>query len=102
MTGRRWLRFFCRVGLVLYAIAFGLSLIVFAAGTWGLFGADRDPLAGIFLIPLGFPWSLVLGFAPDPFPFWLGIAAPALNLYILYHLCKTLGGSHANPETKRP
>jgi len=49
---------FCRtvpgVFLALYLIALALLLV----GTLGLFGAERDPLSGVFLVPLGVPWRL--------------------------------------------
>ena len=65
--------------LGLYAIALALLLV----GTFGLFGQERDPLAGIFLVPLGLPWNLIgdrIGLADA----WLGILAPAINAAILF------------------
>ncbi|MEQ8411217.1 MAG: hypothetical protein RIB52_06655 [Erythrobacter sp.] len=64
--------------LGLYALALALLLV----GTFGLFGQERDPLAGIFLVPLGLPWNLIgdrIGLAGA----WLGILAPAINAAIL-------------------
>lgn len=69
--------------LVLYAGA----LFLLAVGTYGWFGQGQDPLAGVFLMPLGLPWNLLAD--------WLGvggaavaIAAPAINAAILYWLWK--------------
>jgi hypothetical protein len=71
---------------VLYAVALGL----FAIGAWGLFGQPRDPLAAVFLLPLGLPWNRML----DPFPAawvpWLVAAAPIVNLAILATLCRVI------------
>lgn len=69
------------VHLALYVLA--LSLL--AIGTFGLFGQERDPLSGVFLLPLGMPWNLLadragLGGA------WSGILAPAINAAILFWL----------------
>jgi hypothetical protein len=68
-----------RIFFALYAVAFVLFLI----GTFGWFGQQRDPLAGVFLIPLGWPWNLLgdrLGLASVA----LGLLAPALNLALLF------------------
>jgi hypothetical protein len=55
-------------------------------GTFGLFGQERDPLAGVFLMPLGLPWVLWLeGFPEITLP-WLAGMAPLLNLAILIFL----------------
>jgi len=41
--------------LILFGFAYLIALVVAAAGTVGLFGIEKDPLSGVFLIPLGFP-----------------------------------------------
>lgn len=41
--------------VVLYVLALALLLI----GTFGWFGQERDPLSGVFLLPLGLPWNLL-------------------------------------------
>ena len=62
----------------------------------GHLGGERDPLSGIFLIPLGMPWTLFIGSAGkfDPFggvsPAVLAMLAPAINLAILFSICCTL------------
>ncbi|EDL47745.1 hypothetical protein [Erythrobacter sp. SD-21] len=71
------------VFLVLYALA--LSLL--AIGSFGWFGQERDPLSGVFLMPLGLPWNLLgdrLGLGGP----LLAILAPAINAGILYWLWK--------------
>ena len=40
------------------------ALFLFVVGSFGLFGSDSGPLAGVFLVPLGLPWN---GFV-DLFP----------------------------------
>ena len=67
--------------LALYAIAISLLVI----GTFGLFGQERDPLSGIFLLPLGAPWNLVADAVglDGPLP---AILAPAINAGLLFLL----------------
>lgn len=72
----KWV-FFVFMGV--YAVA----LALLAIGTFGWFAQERDPLSGIFLLPLGLPWILIgdrvgLGAA------WLAIVAPAINAAILF------------------
>ena len=76
----RFLRFTTLAFAVLYAAAISL----FVVGTLGLFGAERDPLAGVFLLPLGLPWNRMFDAAPEPLWPWLVTAAPLLNLFFLW------------------
>jgi hypothetical protein len=69
---------------VLYAAAFGLYLV----GTFGWFGSPRGPLAGVFLVPLGLPWNLWLDGMPPAMLPAAAVAAPALNLLLLWSLCR--------------
>lgn len=75
-----------RIVGVLYLVALALLLI----GTFGLFGQERDPLSGIFLLPLGLPWNLFVDLAPEPAWPWLAAASPLVNLLILVGLCRAL------------
>lgn len=71
---------------VLYLLALALLLI----GTLGLFGQERDPLSGVYLIPLGLPWNQFTDGAPEGVRPWLAILAPLLNIVILAGLCRLL------------
>ncbi len=71
-----------------------LALGVFAIGTFGLFGEARDPLSGVFLIPLGLPWNLLVDVFPEPLWPWLAAAAPVLNLVLLRLICRRLWDAH--------
>ncbi len=78
----KWV-FFVFTGL--YAIAFLLFLI----GTFGWIGQERDPLAGVFLMPLGFPWNLLadrLGLDQALGGAAVGLLSPAINAAILFWL----------------
>ena len=85
-----------------FAAAYALALFLLAVGGW--LGAERDPLSGIFLIPLGMPWTLFIGPVGkfDPFggvsPAVLVMLAPAVNLAILFSICSTLRRRHSLSE----
>ena len=78
----------CNFAVWIFLAAYILALFLFLVGTFGWFGQTRDPLSGIFLIPLGLPWNLMIeGFSETLWP-WLGAAAPALNLVLLRLICR--------------
>ena len=77
-------RWFVRVFAALYVMALGLLAI----GTWGLFGQERDPLSGVFVVLLGLPWHRFIGGMPDGILPWLAAVAPLLNLVILAFICR--------------
>ena len=74
-----------------YLVALALLLI----GAFGLFGQERDPLSGIFLIPLGLPWVYLLDGVSDGLKPWLAVLASALNLFILMALCRAFSRKKA-------
>jgi len=77
-----------RITGILYLVALALLLI----GTFGLFGQERDPLSGVFLLPLGLPWVWFVDLAPKPAWPWLAALAPLLNIGILIALCRRIRG----------
>lgn len=81
---------FCRIitngFLILYVVALALLLV----GTFGLIGQEPDPLSGVFLIPLGLPWTRFVDYFPESLWPWLAAAAPLINYFILKLLCMTL------------
>ena len=84
-----------------FAAAYALALFLLAVDTWGWLGAERDPLSGIFLIPLGMPWTLFIGSVGKFDQFGgvshavLAMLAPAINLAILFSICSTLRRRHS-------
>ncbi len=60
-----------------------LALIVFVVGTYGLFGFEKDPLSGVYLVILGWPWPGLTQDLPDQLLPVAGIAAPLINIVIL-------------------
>jgi hypothetical protein len=73
-----------RVFVGLYVFALAIWLI----GTFGWFGADRDPLSGVFLGILGFPWTKLVDLFPERS--WPVVAAltPAVNAGLVYAVCR--------------
>lgn len=86
----------CRFLIWGFALAYAGALILLGIGTFGLFGQERDPLSGVFLVPLGLPWNLLGGGLPDPWLPLVGILAPAVNLAILVALCRAFRASAAS------
>ena len=82
------MRRFCRLWLLVFASLYLIALGILLIGTFGLFGQERDPLSGVFLMPLGLPWNQLVNLFPEPVWPWLAAASPALNLFILAVLCR--------------
>lgn len=80
-----------RWALWMFGAAYLAALAIFAIGERGLFGQPRDPLAGVFLVPLGWPWNRAVDLAPEPMWPWLAAAAPALNLLVLFGIWHVSG-----------
>ena len=74
-----------KYAFALFCFIYLLALIMFLVGTYGWLGQDRDPLSGIYLLPLGLPWNIIgekIGFVSV----WLGVLTPLLNGAILLWL----------------
>jgi len=71
--------------LALFAAAYVVAGALFLIGTYGWLGQERDPLAGVFLLPLGLPWVVLADRAglTGPAPV---VLAPLVNLAIFYGL----------------
>lgn len=80
----------CKVASALLILAYLFALALYLASTFGLFGAQRDPLSGIFLVPLGLPWNHFADLFPQPLWPWLGALAPVINIALLLGLCRAL------------
>ncbi|KHK93041.1 hypothetical protein [Novosphingobium malaysiense] len=63
------------------------ALFLFLVGTFGWFGEDRDPLSGVFLMPLGLPWNLLADRLGMP-GLAAGLLAPMINAVIFFWLWK--------------
>ena len=72
---------------IVFVVLYGLALLLMAIGTFGWLGQEKDPLAGVFLMPLGLPWTIFgdrLGLSGP----MLGLLAPVINAAILLWLWK--------------
>ena len=74
----------------MFVLLYVAALVLLAVGTFGWFGAERDPLAAVYLVPLGLPWTLLVGNAPELLVPWLAIASPGLNLFLIVAMCRLL------------
>lgn len=74
------------------ALGFGLAwlaaLALFVIGTYGLFGSPGGPLAGVFLLPLGLPWTLAAGRLPEAVRPWAAALVPGINLALLVWMAR--------------
>ena len=82
----------CRIATILFAILYLLALIAFLTGTFGWLGQERDPLSGVFLLPLGLPWILVTDLTSESAKPWFAALAPVLNLLALVLICRWAPG----------
>lgn len=64
-----------------------LALALSAISLLDLFGFSPRPLAGVFLVVLGLPWTLLSALFPDDLQPLAAAAAPAINWIILGFLC---------------
>lgn len=80
----------CRIIIWIFSFLYAGAVVLLLIGTFGLFGNERDPLSAVFLLPIGLPWTLLVELAPEPAWPWLAALAPAVNLALLFALCKTL------------
>lgn len=80
----------CRFVTALFGVGVAAALVLFLVGTFGWFGQPRDPLSGVFLLPLGLPWNLVFGDLPDRALPVVAVGAPILNLLLLSAVCRWL------------
>jgi hypothetical protein len=78
----------CRLVAWIFAFLYVVAVAVLVIGTFGLFGNERDPLSGVFLVPLGLPWNLLVDLAPETAWPLLAALAPAMNLALIWMLCR--------------
>lgn len=88
----------CRWIIRIFGALYLVALVLLLIGTFGLLGQERDPLAGVFLMPLGLPWVLWLDGLPNSMLPVLAALAPVANLTILTVVCRYLRTSGRRPE----
>ena len=74
--------------LKIFVALYLLALVVWLLSTFGLFGIERDPLSGVFLLLLGLPWVLLVDYFPENI--WPVVTAltPAINVGVIYLLAR--------------
>ena len=75
-----------------FVAAYAVALVLLLVGVYGLFGSERDPLAGVFLRPLGLPWVLWAGRLPEAMRPVAAALAPLVNLAVIVAICRALRG----------
>lgn len=78
----------CKWILRTVGVLYLAALVLFLVGTLGLFGQQKDPLSGVFLLPLGLPWVWLVDLAPEPAWPWLSALSPLLNLGLIAAFCR--------------
>lgn len=81
----------CRIVLWILTLLYIGALALLIVGTFGLFGQDKDPLSGIFLIPMGMPWTMLADYIPAAVRPWFAAGTPIINLLIVRWLCFRFG-----------
>lgn len=80
----------CKIVVAGFLLLYLFALLVLAAGTFGLFGAEHDPLSAIYVVVLGLPWNRLIDAFPAASRPWLAAGAPLVNLLILWAICRAL------------
>ncbi|OOY24911.1 hypothetical protein BMI91_00225 [Thioclava sediminum] len=83
----------CRILIGLFVLLWIAALLLLAIGTFGWFGQERDPLSGVFLMPLGLPWNMIVPVPESAAALW-AVAAPGVNLVLLVIVCRALRRRH--------
>jgi len=80
----------CAILRTVLLIAWLIALALYFVGTFELLGQEMGPLAAVFLIPLGLPWTLFVDAAPEPAWTWLTALAPLVSIALLTQICRAL------------
>lgn len=81
----------CRGLLWVFGGLYLVAVLLYLVGTFGLLGSPQGPLSGVFLVPLGLPWSLMVDrLFPEPLWPWMATLAPALNLALIWLICRIM------------
>lgn len=75
-----------RAAAWLLTVLYTIALIIFIVGTIGLFGFEKDPLSGVYLIVLGWPWPILTENLPESLLPVSAIASPLINILLLQFL----------------
>jgi len=74
----------------IFLVFSAVALALFGIATFGLFGQERDPLGGLFLLPLGLPWNMASGLFGSASGVFAALA-PCINLALIHWIWKRRG-----------
>ena len=80
----RWVR---RMVVRAFALLYLAALAFTGISTLGWFDFAAPPLAGVFLVVIGLPWTLAAAWFPDPLQPLVAALAPLVTLILLWTWC---------------
>lgn len=86
----------CKIIFYIFCILYAAAIFLWLVGRFGWFGAEQDPLSGVFLIILGQPWTRWVDKLPETLWPIASAFAPAINGVILFGICRFLGRGAGN------
>lgn len=83
-SAARWL---CRMTVQAFGLLYLAVLALQAITALAWFGFAPAPLAGVFLVVIGLPWTLAAAWFPDHLQPLVAALAPLVTLAILWTYC---------------
>lgn len=83
-SAARWL---CRMVVRTFALLYLAALAFTGLSALGWFDFAPPPLAGVFLVVIGLPWTLAAAWFPDPLQPVVAAVAPLVTLVLLWAWC---------------
>lgn len=80
----RWL---CRMVVRAFGLLYLAALAFTGISALGWFDFAPAPLAGVFLVVVGLPWTLAAAWFPDPLQPLVAALAPLVTLGLLWTYC---------------
>ena len=83
-SATRWL---CRITVRAFGLLYLAVLALQGISALGWFGFAPKPLAGVFLVVIGLPWTLAAAWFPDSVQPLVAALAPLATLVLLWTYC---------------
>lgn len=80
-------RWFCRMVVRAFGLLYLGTLAFTGVAALGWFDFAPTPLAGVFLVVIGLPWTLAAAWFPDPLQPLVAAIAPLATLTLLWTWC---------------
>ena len=84
LEAARWL---CRMVVRAFGLMYLAALAYTAISATGWFDFAPAPLAGVFLVVIGLPWTLAAAWFPDAWQPLVAATAPLVTLVLLWAYC---------------